>query len=535
MPSSLDSNLEEQRLALLHGAGLFDSLPQAAFDELAALAAHICDTPIALIGFIDRHHQWFRAQRGLDLDSLPVEQSFCARTIQSPAGVLEIRDTTLDARFADNPLVAASPAIRFYAGAAIVAENNIALGAISVMDWQPRTLSSDQIDALQRLAALLGHFITHAHARGQISRQANEELLAMVTAGLDMLAFIDSDQTYRHVNQTFLDYNGCRREDVIHKTVAEHIGAEPYETMVRQHLERALSGQRVLYDRKAFFKGRGLRHIEVAMLPMRDTNGAISGIVMRAHDIEDLKQKEESLGQVVRQMEQKTLEQQRFIQIISHDLREPINSINNFSHLIEDLYRPLLPKDGQRYLDFVRRGVLRMRDLLDDLLHYVQLDNHQPKSIAVDLNDLMAAVAADLDSAIERRQAIVEVGPMPTVQADPTLMRLALQNLVANALKFVAEGVQPRVSVWSTHSGNAHAIHIQDNGIGIAPEHHQTIFGVFTRLHSRRQFDGSGLGLSICRRIVELHGGQLLLNSSPGQGSCFSIHLPKHPSIRTTE
>lgn len=528
-------NVEEQRLALLHGAGLFDSLPQAAFDELAALSAHICDTPIALIGFIDRHHQWFRAQKGLKLDTLPLEQSFCAHTIQSPAGVLEVRDTALDSRFSGNPLVAGPQGIRFYAGASIVAENDIALGAISVMDWKPRSLSPDQIAELQRLATLVGHFIKHAHARGQVSRQANEELLAMVTAGLDMLAFIDTEQTYRHVNQTFLDYNGCRREDVIRKTVAEHIGAEPYETMVRHHLERALSGQRVLYDRKALFKGRGLRHIEVAMLPMRDTNGAITGIVMRAHDIEELKQKEESLGQVVRQMEQKTLEQQRFIQIISHDLREPINSINNFSHLIDELYRPLLPHDGQRYLDFVRQGVLRMRDLLDDLLHYVQLDNHQPKSIAVDLNGLMAAVAADLDSAIKRRHAIVEVGPLPAVQADPTLMRLAIQNLVANALKFVAEGVQPRVSVWATQSGEEHAIHIQDNGIGIEPEHHQAIFGVFTRLHSRRQFDGSGLGLSICRRIVDLHGGRLLLNSSPGQGSCFSIHLPKASPIRTKE
>lgn len=532
MQSASAPNPEEQRLALLHGAGLFDSLPQAAFDELAAQASHICDTPIALIGFIDRHHQWFRAQEGLKLDTLPLGQSFCAHTIQSPTAVLEVRDTTQDKRFANNPLVIGLPGIRFYAGAAIVADNGIALGAVSVMDCEPRTLSTDQLTALQRLANLVGHLITHAHARGQISRQANEELLAMVTAGLDMLAFIDTDQTYRHVNQTFLDYNGCRREDVIRKTVAEHIGAEAYETTVRQHLERALSGQHVQYDRKALFKGRGLRHIEVAMLPMRDTNGAITGIVMRAHDIEELKQKEESLGLVVRRMEQKTLEQQRFIQIISHDLREPINSINNFSHLIDELYRPLLPADGQRYLDFVRRGVLRMRDLLDDLLHYVQLDNHQPKSIAVDLNGLMAAVAADLDSAIKRRQAILEVGPLPEVQADPTLMRLALQNLVANALKFVAEGVRPRVSVRATQSGDEHVIHIQDNGIGIPPEHHQAIFGVFTRLHSRRQFDGSGLGLSICRRIVDLHGGRLLLNSSPGQGSCFSIHLPKPASIR---
>lgn len=530
MQSSSDPSHEERRLAFLHGLGLFDSLPQAAFDELAALAGQICGTPIALIGFVDRHHQWFRAQRGLELDTLALQQSFCARTIQSPTGVLEVTDTTQDARFADNPLVTESPGIRFYAGAAIVVEGDIALGAISVMDCEPRHLSEAQIDSLRRLASLVGQTIAHAHAKGQSSRQVNEELLAMVTAGLDMLAFIDCDQTYRHVNQTFLDYNGCRREDVIHKTVAEHIGQEPYESIVKERIERALRGQMVLYDRRATFKGRGARHIEVAFLPMRDANGDITGVVMRAHDIEDLMQKEQSLSKAVQQMEQKTLEQQRFIQIISHDLREPINSINNFSHLIDELYRPLLPVEGQQYLDFVRKGVLRMRDLLDDLLHYVQLDNHQPKSLAVDLNALMTAVIADLDSAIKRRQAIVEIGPLPTVQADPTLMRLAMQNLVANALKFVAKDVRPQVSVWASGSGSEHAIHIRDNGIGIAPEHHQAIFGVFTRLHSRRQFDGSGLGLSICRRIVDLHGGHLQVNSSPGQGSCFSIHLPLPPN-----
>lgn len=527
MPSPQDPKHEERRLAFLHGLGLFDSMPQAAFDELAALAQQICGTPIALIGFVDNQHQWFRARRGLELDSLPRHHSFCAHAIQAPSEVLQVHDASLDPRFADCPLVIDSPGVRFYAGAPIVVEDDLALGTICVMDSKPHRLSNEQARSLQSLASMVGQIIAHAHARGQSSRQANEELLAMVTAGLDMLAFIDCDQTYRHVNQTFLDYNGCRREDVIHKTVAEHIGAVPYESMVRQHLERALSGQMVLYDRKAFFKGRGLRHIEVAMLPMRDASGAISGVVMRAHDIEELKQKEESLAQAVRRMEQKTLEQQRFIQIISHDLREPINSINNFSQLIDELYRTALPQDGQRYLDFVRKGVLRMGALLDDLLHYVQLDNHQPTFVAVDLNDLMSEVMADLDAAIKRREAVVQIEPLPTVKADATLLRLALQNLVANALKFVAEGVHPRVRMWASHSDRERVIHIQDNGIGIASEHHQSIFGVFTRLHSRRQFDGSGLGLSICRRIVDLHGGSLQVQSSPGQGSRFSIHLPE--------
>ena len=535
MQSIPDHSQEERRLSFLYAPGLFDTLPQAAFDELAALAREVCRTPIALIGFVDRQHQWFRAQLGLNLDSLERHHSFCSHAIQTPGSVLQVVDASQDARFANFPLVTASPGVRFYAGAPIVVENGTALGTVCVMDWEARSLSPDQLHALQRLASLVGHFLAHGHGKGQQNRQFNEELLAMVTAGLDMLAFLDRDQVFRHVNQTFLDYNGCSREDVINKTMAEQIGPEPYEKIVKARIEKALSGQTVLYDRRAFFKGRGFRHIEVAYLPIRDTDGTITGVVMRAHDIEDLKQKEQSLSRAVQQMEQKTLEQQRFIQIISHDLREPINSINNFSHLIDEMYRPLLPQEGQRYLDFVRQGVLRMRDLLDDLLHYVHLDNHQPKSIAVDLNGLMAAVAADLDLAIKRRHAILEVGPLPTVQADPTLIRLAIQNLVANALKFVADGTQPRVSVWATLLDEEYVIHIQDNGIGIAPEHHQEIFGVFTRLHSRRQFDGSGLGLSICRRIVDLHGGQLHLNSSPGQGSCFSIHLPKHPSIRTKE
>jgi len=526
---------EQIRLARLRGLGLLDTPPEAAFDNLAVLAQSLCDTPIALITLVDEHRQWIKARCGAFATETPRDVSFCTHAILQPGAVMVVADAQQDPRFVDNPLVAGAPHVRFYAGAPIVTDDGLALGTLCVLDLKPRYLTRRQSEALGRLAALVGQLIARAQERMRSSQVINEQLLAMVTAGLDLLAFVDTDRLFRQANQRFLDYHGCSREDVIGRTVPEMIGVEAYETLVKDKLDRALNGEVVFYERQGKFKGCGTRHLAVALLPLRGADSTVNGVVMRAHDIEEAKQREARLSEAVKQLEAKTLEQQRFIQIISHDLREPINSINNFSQLIEEMHRPLLPNDGQRFLDFVRKGGLRMRDLLDDLLHYVHLDNHELVTTPIDLNPVLAAVVADLDAAIQRRQALVEIEPMLTVHADPTLLRLAIQNLVANALKFVAEGVQPQVRVSATTSADEHIIDIQDNGIGIAPEHQQSIFGVFTRLHTRRQFDGSGLGLSICRRITDLHGGKLMVQSTPGEGSLFSIHLPLRTHLQRND
>jgi signal transduction histidine kinase len=269
----------------------------------------------------------------------------------------------------------------------------------------------------------------------------------------------------------------------------------------------------------------------VFYLPARDDQGRIVGTVVRGHDVTLLKQREEQLRSTVEQLERKALEQQRFIHIISHDLREPVNTINNFSGLLKDDFSDALAPSARRYLDFVHDGGRRMKLLIDDLTDLLVLDRHALRLEPVDAGALARQALQDLHSAIERSGGEVMLDDdLPVVTGDPTLLRIVLQNLIANALKFVPQGARPLVRVAAARDRDSVRLSVQDNGIGIPEDKQAAIFDMFLRLHSRKEYEGSGLGLSICRRIAELHGGQLDVQSSPGQGSCFTFRLPADSS-----
>ncbi|WP_382158360.1 ATP-binding protein [Hydrogenophaga sp. ANAO-22] len=528
----LPSN-EEQRLARLRGLGVLDTLPQKAFDDISALAQVICGTPVALITLIDRDRQWFKSRVGVDVSETPREVAFCSHAILDPEHVMVVEDMSQDTRFQCNPLVTGPTNVRFYAGAPIVTSDGFALGTVCVIDQMARTLHSVQLSALSRLSALVATLLEHERARQLEARrsaneaqQAHEELTAMAAAGLDLQAYIDADGVYRHVNQTYLNYIGSTRSEVIGVAVKDRLGEATYNNMVGSKMARAMAGETVIYQRVSHFKVAGNRHMEIALLPVRGADGKVSGVVMRGRDIQELKNKERQLGETIVQLEKKTLEQERFIHILSHDLREPINAINNFTSLLEADHQHELSPDARRYLGFVRTGGQHMACLLDSLLKYVRLDRHSLDSGPVDVTVLVGQVGDDLGDALAKTQGQLQCDPLPTVQADPSLLRIALQNLVANGLAFARPGVPPHVRVSATREHGFDQIHVLDNGLGIAPEHQASIFDMFKRLHPRKTHTGSGLGLPICRRIAALHGGHLSVQSVPGEGSRFTLHLP---------
>jgi PAS domain S-box-containing protein len=528
----LPSN-EDQRLARLRGLGVLDTLPQKAFDDISALAQVICGTPVALITLIDRDRQWFKSRVGVDVSETPREVAFCSHAILDPEHVMVVEDMSQDARFQCNPLVTGPTNVRFYAGAPIVTSDGFALGTVCVIDQMARTLHSVQLSALSRLSALVSTLLEHERARqlenrrsANAAQQAHEELTAMAAAGLDLQAYIDADGIYRHVNQTYLNYIGSTRSEVIGLTVKDRLGESTYNNMVGSKMARAMAGETVIYQRVSHFKVAGNRHMEIALLPVRGADGQVNGVVMRGRDIQELKNKERQLGETIVQLEKKTLEQERFIHILSHDLREPINAINNFTSLLEADHQHELSPDAQRYLGFVHAGGQRMACLLDSLLKYVRLDRHSLDSELVDVTVLVAQVGDDLGDALAKTQGELVCDPLPSVQADPSLLHIALQNLVTNGLVFARPGVPPRLRVSATREHGFDQIHVHDNGLGIAPEHHASIFDMFKRLHPRKTHAGSGLGLPICRRIAALHGGHVSVQSVPGEGSRFTLHLP---------
>ncbi len=532
LSAALPAN-ESERLARLRELDVLDTLPERSYDDITALAQAICGTDIALITLVDEHRQWFKSRLGLAATETPREVAFCAHAILRPQEVLVVEDARNDERFQGNPLVVPEGPVRFYAGAPIVTDDGLALGTVCVIDAKSRRLDPRQVDALRRLSDLVATLLLHEKERRQTqARHAQdterriERLTAMATAGLDLQAFIDNDGFYRHVNQTYLDYNACGVDEVIGRHVSDHVGEALYRDVVGFQLTRALRGEPVFYQRRAHYQGRGSRHMEVALLPVRDGGGVVQGVVMRAHDIEVLKQNEARLNRTVDLLERKTREQQRFIRMLSHDLREPVNGINNFCSLLVEDHLQALPADAQRYLGFVREGGQRAGRLIDNLVAFAQLDAYEPSLEAVDIAQVMRHVKESLDPMLRQTRGRIETGSLPVVTGDSRLLHQALHNLVANALAFARHGVAPVVKVVSSQDATVDQIHVCDNGIGIAEEHQSAIFDVFSRLNNRRQHDGTGLGLAICQRIADLHQGRLSVESQPGEGSRFTLHLP---------
>lgn len=524
---------EAQRLARLHELGILDTLPQKAFDDISALAQMICGTPVALITLVDKDRQWFKSRIGVDEQQTPREVAFCSHAILDPHEVMVVEDLQLDPRFSGNPFVVGPPDARFYAGAPIVTHDGFALGTVCVIDLQARTLNAGQLDALRRLAGLVVSLLEHESVRieeatrkSEAWRLQHEELTAMAISGLDLQVYIDTQYRIQHVNDTFLTYWGGTREQVIGRGMAKQVGEDAFRNVIQPQLDRALAGETVSYTRKTDFPARGTRHVEVALLPVRNARGEIAGAVMRAQDVQQTRAREAQLQQTVALLEQRTMEQERFIHIISHDLREPINTVNNFVSLLVADHQQELSTAAQRYLSFVQSGGQRMSFLLDDLLHFVRLDSRSVQLRPVEVHRLVEQIEADLGPLLARANGRIECEAQPAVMADEALLRIVLKNLISNGLKFSRRGVAPEVRITVEPADDSHRIHVSDNGIGIAHEHQHDIFDMFKRLHTRKQYEGTGLGLSVCRRIAQMHGGSITVQSRPDEGSRFSLNLP---------
>ena len=527
---------ETQRLANLRSFAILDTLPQKAFDDITALASTICGTPIAVISLVDENRQWFKSKVGLEAAETSRDVAFCGHAILQPAEVMVVPDALRDVRFQSNELVLGDPNIRFYAGAPIVSPEGYPLGTVCVIDTQTRTLTPSQEASLRSLSNLVSNLMAHerltrATEQRKIAQAKtdNQILTAMVTESLDLKSFVDRDYVYRFVNPAYLRYWGREVDEIVGRSVRDLMGADLFENTIRPHFDRALAGHVVNYETELVFPVMGHRHIEVFYLPAHDDEGNIIGVVVRGHDIQRRKEHELRLRQTVALLEHKTLEQDRFIHIISHDLREPINTINNFASLLttdEDL---VLPDTARRYLEYVQAGGERMKALVDDLLDFLHMENHAVEKQDLDLTHLASAVREDLHDALLKTDGRIEFGHLPKAFGDRSLLRIALQNLVSNGLKFTAKGVKPVVRIGARIEDGHILITVRDNGIGMASDQTEKIFQMFKRLHSRKQYPGTGIGLSICRRIAELHEGHVSVTSVLGEGSCFTLSLPMHP------
>ncbi len=288
-----------------------------------------------------------------------------------------------------------------------------------------------------------------------------------------------------------------------------------------------------------FNKDRQQVDISIAASLLRDKDNFPIGIVYAAHDITQRKKAREKLKKTLMELGRSNQELEQFAYVASHDLQEPLRKVMAFGDRLKEKYGPILGDQGKDYLERIQNATTRMQALISDLLIYSRVTTKAQSFAPVDLNAVVRDVLSDLEVRIQQTGGRVEAGDFITIDADPLQMRQLFQNLMGNALKFHKKKETPVVKVigafvhasgTKTDAGvpnnHLYQITVEDNGIGFDEKHADRMFGMFQRLHGRSEYEGSGVGLAICKKIVECHGGAIVARSVPEQGAVFTVTLP---------
>ncbi len=393
--------LESQRIKALESYSILDTMPEDDYDDLVLIASQICDTPIAIIGFVDEKRHWFKSKVGTEITENQRDLSFCGHAINSESNVFIVPDTRMDVRFKDNPLVNGDMQIGFYAGVSLLDDRTgLPIGTICVIDHQPKNLSNNQINSL-----------------------------------------------------------------------------------------RALSTQ------------------TMKLLELREKNN--------------------KLKKNIALLEKKNQDLERFAYSAAHDLKSPLVNISGLSaHLIDD-YEGKIDSEVIEIIDLINTSALKLKEMIDNLLVISKAE-----SVADTSEDevLISELETELKSllAFEENYKIVLNANVVALYINKTILEQILINLISNAIKYNnKEDIQITISIQA--EATSYIISVQDNGLGILPEHQKIIFEEFEVVAEQDRFGekGSGIGLATVKRLVDAYGGTIQVSSEIGQGSLFTFSLPR--------
>jgi PAS domain S-box-containing protein len=271
--------------------------------------------------------------------------------------------------------------------------------------------------------------------------------------------------------------------------------------------------------------------VEYTSTPLREGDTLV-GTVVVFKDITERNLAEANLRQTMDDLARSNRELEQFAYIVSHDLQEPLRMVAGYMDLLVRRYSDRLDDDAREFIDYAVDGARRMRRLIEDLLEYSRVGTRGQRLQPVSLDKAVDDALANLQVAIEECGAIITRDQMPTVLGDHAQLAQLYQNLIGNAIKFRGDET-PRIYLGAERDGETWRLSVADNGIGIAPEEHERIFVLFQRLHARDEYPGTGIGLAVCRRIVERHGGKLRVQAEEDEGATFHFNLSVAPGITT--
>ncbi len=381
------------------------------------------------------------------------------------------------------------------------------------------------------------HDITERKRAEVALRESEERYRKLVELSPDIIAIHSEGRIL------FSNFEGAKLfgvsdpSQLIGKDIFEIVHPD-YHEIARERIQKMLEeGERTPPIEEKLIKFDGsVMDVEVASVPF--TYQDRTAILSIAHDITERKRAEEKLrllleltdrerqraDELATELAHSNTELEQFAYVASHDLQEPLRTVTNFTELLAKRYKGKLDKDADEFIGFVVDGSTRMQRMINDLLEYSRVGTRGKPFQPTDCEIVFNEAIANLKVTIEGSGAAITHDPLPTITADRSQMVQLLQNLLSNAIKFCKE--KPSVHVSARQEGNDWVFSVCDNGIGIAPEFFDRLFQIFQRLHTRSEYPGTGIGLAICKKIVERHGGRIWVESEVGKGSTFYFTIP---------
>jgi len=508
---------EAHRLQVLLDLNILDTAPEERYDRITRMAARLFQAPVALVSLIDAERQWFKSRIGVPFSQTERSDSFCTHTIMQD-GVMVVEDATQDPRFAANPLVTGPAQARFYAGCPLEAPDGSRIGTLCILDRVPRALDDEQRELLRDMTHMVAGEIASGAMRHASERRREDDawlgvLLAHIPDGVLML---DRSGTILSANPAAEQMFGSDVAGLAGRPATALLGDDIGAWVAPRRDPGAAAqesvGRRI--DGSSF-------PLEVKVAPMRMGGqrrfAAIVRDVTRQRDAEQRSRATED-------------RRRKHFTTATHELRTPMASILGFSELL--LKRDFDAATSRELVEIIHRQATRLVELINQMLDLARIEAGGVQGLNIGpvvVADLVEQTLSGLNGLGQNGRVRVDLEEgLPTIAADALKMQQALTNIISNSIKYSGEGSPIDVGAAALQRDGRPmvAIRVADHGIGMTDDQRNRIFDAFYRAGESPNVQGSGLGMTIFKEIIELHGGQAEIESRHGVGTTVTVWLP---------